>query len=88
MKELLTQEQAHNERLQKDLDSAKSTSDMWYKEKLEKNKVIEEMHSMFDGIEGCAERYIEQKQQYGGCSTVELSLPARFASYQQTLIGK
>ena len=86
MKELLLQEQKHNTKLQKDLVTSKSSQDMWYKSSQEKDKVISEMHSMFDGIEDCADRFIEQQQQYGGTNTVELSLPARFASYQQTLI--
>ena len=86
MKELLQQEQEHNAKLQEDLDSTKSTSDMWYKSQQEKQRIIDEMHAMFDGIDGCSDRFVEKKDQYGGCSTVDISLSARFASYLQTLV--
>lgn len=83
----LTEEQATKiEKLESELASMTSTKVMYYEKSQISEKIVNEMHSTFDGISGCAERYIEQKQQYGGCATVELSISSRLASYMQTLI--
>ena len=83
----LTEEQAAKiEKLESELSSMTATKVMYYEKSQGSEKIINEMHSTFDGISGCVDRYNEQKQQYGGCSTVEMSLSSRLASYMQTLI--
>lgn len=85
-KEIIAELMQQIKELEAKLKSAEDTKSMWYKESQEKSKIIEEMHSVFDGIEGCQVRFIEQKQRYGGCSEIELSLQARLVSFMQTLI--
>jgi hypothetical protein len=85
-KEIIAELMQQIKELEAKLKSAEGAKYLWHKESQEKSKIIEEMHSVFDGIEGCQARFVEQKQQYGGRSEIELSLQARLVSFMQTLI--
>ena len=86
LKSIITEQSAELETVKEELAASKTTEAMWYKNYQEQQAIVNEMHSMFDAIEGCQPRSVKVEDSWGGCSTVNLTLQARFASYLQTLI--
>lgn len=84
LKTLVAELQESNESLSKQYESEKKTCDMYRRNCNEAEKVIEEMHQMFDGLENCPRETDDGRGHY--CGKLKLSLSARFARYLQTLV--
>jgi hypothetical protein len=86
--EIIKELESKIEEFDKKLESERSLKEMYQRNSSEYQKQIDEMHSVFDGLDGCCARFVEKKERYGGCSDVEMSLQARFASFMNSLINK
>jgi hypothetical protein len=87
LKQRLAEEVAHNEKLQCEVKQQESIVAMYRRESEEKGKQIEELHAMFDTLEGVAPRTVKDKS----CSwdrDVEVSLASRFASFLNGMLAK
>ena len=85
LKMVLTEQNTKIENLEKQLKSKTEESDRWYRSYQDNGQIINDLHAMFDAIDGCP-RTVESCDSFGGNTT--LTLPSRFAAFLQTLITK
>jgi hypothetical protein len=80
LKKSLAEEKVHNEKLAKDLASANSTKEHFYKAKQEAEKEVESIHTLLDVLPGAlARKTIPDPEVHWNIITH--SLMTRFAAY-------